>query len=37
MSNYWIRENGQNTLKGVTGDFENPPFATRSFDSGIPV
>jgi hypothetical protein len=25
MSNYWIRDNGQNTLKGVTGDFENPP------------
>ena len=24
MSNYWIRENGQNTLKGVNGDFENP-------------
>lgn len=25
MSNYWIRSNGQNTLKGVEGDPENPP------------
>lgn len=24
MSNYWIRANGQNTLKGIEGDFENP-------------
>jgi len=25
VSNYWIRESGQNTLKGVEGDPDNPP------------
>ena len=25
MSNYWIRDNGQNTLKGVEGDLDNLP------------
>lgn len=24
MSNYWIRDNGQNTLKGIEGDADNP-------------
>ena len=24
MPNYWIRDNGQNTLKGVEGDMDNP-------------
>jgi len=25
MENFWIRPNGQNTLKGVEGDLTNPP------------
>ena len=24
MPNYWIRDNGQNTLKGIAGDMDNP-------------
>lgn len=25
MGNFWIRESGVNTLKGVEGDLDNPP------------